>query len=156
MAVSTMVGQNIGAGKIGRIRRGVYYAWAICGGFFLVFGLAQLMFPRVLYSIFTNDEEVLKLAPIIISALILHYPALLIMKGTNGFVQGIGNALFGLVIAILDGLVFRVTFSWLFGIYFHMGLYGMILGYALATYSTALPSLFYFLVIPWHKRKTVI
>ncbi|MBE6373745.1 MAG: MATE family efflux transporter [Lentisphaerae bacterium] len=156
MAVSTIVGQNIGAGHISRIRRGVYYAWGICGGFFLFFGLAQLLFPRQLYSIFTNDEEVLKLAPIIISALILHYPALLIMKGTNGFVQGIGNALFGLIIAILDGLVFRVTFSWLFGIYFNMGLYGMILGYALATYSTALPNLFYFLFIPWYKRKTVI
>ena len=156
MAVSTIVGQNIGAGQIGRIRRGVYYAWAICGGFFLFFGLAQLFFPRALYSIFTDDENVLKLAPIIISALLLHYPALLIMKGTNGFVQGIGNAVFGLVIAILDGLVFRVTFSWLFGIYFNMGLYGMILGYALATYSTALPNLFYFLFIPWHKRKTVI
>ncbi len=156
MAVSTIVGQNIGAGHISRIRRGVYYAWAICGGFFLFFGLAQLLFPRQLYSIFTNDEEVLKLAPIIISALLTHYPALLIMKGTNGFVQGIGNALFGLIIAILDGLVFRVTFSWLFGIYFNMGLYGMILGYALATYSTALPNLFYFLFIPWYKRKTVI
>ena len=156
MAVSTIVGQNIGAGQFGRIRRGVYYAWAICGGFFLFFGLAQLLFPRTLYSIFTNDEEVLKLAPIIISALLLHYPALLIMKGTNGFVQGIGNALFGLIIAVLDGLVFRVSFSWLFGIYFKMGLYGMILGYALATYATALPNLFYFLFIPWHKRKTVI
>jgi len=110
----------------------------------------------MLYSIFTSDDEVLKLAPVIISALILHYPALLIMKGTNGFVQGIGNAMFGLVIAILDGLVFRVSFSWLFGIYFRMGLYGMILGYALATYSTALPSLFYFLFIPWQKRKAVI
>jgi len=156
MAVSTIVGQNIGAGHISRIRRGVYYAWAICGGFFLFFGLAQLFFPRQLYSIFTNDEEVLKLAPVIISALLLHYPALLIMKGTNGFVQGIGNAWFGLIIAILDGLVFRVTFSWLFGIFFNMGLYGMILGYALATYSTALPNLFYFLFIPWYKRKTVI
>ena len=156
MAVSTIVGQNIGAGHISRIRRGVYYAWAISGGFFLFFGLAQVLFPRQLYSIFTNDEEVLKLAPIIISALILHYPALLIMKGTNGFVQGIGNAVFGLITALLDGLVFRVTFSWLFGIYFNMGLYGMILGYALATYSTALPNLFYFLFIPWYKRKTVI
>ena len=156
MAVSTIVGQNIGAGKFDRIRRGVYYAWAICGGFFLFFGLLQLFFPHELYRIFTDDEEVLKLAPVIISTLLLHYPALLIMKGTNGFVQGIGNAVFGLVIAILDGLVFRVTFSWLFGIYFHMGLYGMILGYALATYSTALPNLFYFLFIPWHKRKTVI
>ncbi|MBQ7206278.1 MAG: MATE family efflux transporter [Lentisphaeria bacterium] len=156
MAVSTIVGQNIGAGHIGRIRRGVYYAWGICGGFFLVFGLAQVLFPRALYSIFTDDEAVLKLAPVIISALIIHYPALLIMKGTNGFVQGIGNALFGLMIAVLDGLVFRVTFSWLFGIRLQMGLYGMILGYALATYSTALPSLFYFLFIPWHRRKTVV
>lgn len=156
MAVSTIVGQNIGARQIGRIRCGVYYAWAICGGFFLFFGLAQLLFPRELYSIFTNDEAVLKLAPVIISALLIHYPALLIMKGTNGFVQGIGNALFGLIIALMDGLIFRVTFSWLFGIYFNMGLYGMILGYALATYGTAIPNLFYFLFIPWHKRKTVI
>ncbi|MBQ9336387.1 MAG: MATE family efflux transporter [Lentisphaeria bacterium] len=156
MAVATIVGQNIGAGKIDRIRRGVYYAWAICGGFFLVFGLLQVFFPRALYSIFTNDEDVMKLAPVIISALIIHYPALLIMKGTNGFVQGIGNAMFGLVIALLDGLVFRITFSWFFGIYLNMGLYGMILGYALATYGTAIPNLFYFLFIPWYKRKTVI
>lgn len=156
MAVSTIVGQNIGAGKFDRIRRGVYYAWAICGGFFLVFGTVQVLFPRPLYRIFTDDEAVLKLAPVIISALILHYPALLIMKGTNGFVQGIGNAVFGLVIAILDGLVFRVTFSWFFGIRMQMGLYGMILGYALATYGTALPNLFYFLFVPWHKRKTVV
>lgn len=156
MAVATIVGQNIGAGKIDRIRRGVYYAWAICGGFFLVFGLLQIFFPRTLYSIFTNDEEVMKLAPVIISALIIHYPALLIMKGTNGFVQGIGNAIFGLVIALMDGLIFRITFSWFFGIYLNMGLYGMILGYALATYGTAIPNLFYFLFIPWHKRKTVI
>ena len=156
MAVSTIVGQNIGAGEIGRIRRGVCYAWAICGGFFLVFGLAQILFPKALFSIFTDDPDVLKYAPVIISALILHYPALLIMKGTNGFVQGIGNAVFGLVIAILDGLVFRITFSCFFGLYCGMGLFGMILGYALATYSTALPSLFYFLFIPWYKRKTVI
>ena len=98
----------------------------------------------------------MKLAPVIISALIIHYPALLIMKGTNGFVQGIGNAIFGLVIAMLDGLVFRITFSWFFGIYLNMGLYGMILGYALATYGTAIPNLFYFLFVPWYKRKTVI
>jgi len=156
MAVSTIVGQNIGAGQIGRIRRGVYYAWAICGGFFLVFGMIQLLFSRSLYRIFTDDEAVIRLAPVIVSALLLHYPALLIMKGTNGFVQGIGNAVFGLVIALLDGLVFRITFSWFFGIRLGMGLYGMLLGYALATYGTAIPNLFYFLFVPWHKRKTVV
>jgi len=156
MAVSTIVGQNIGAGRIDRIRRSVYYAWMISGGFFLILGAAQLLFPRQLFGIFTDDPAVLELAPVIVSAMILHYPALLIMKGTNGFVQGIGNAIFGLVIALLDGFVFRIFFSWFFGIWCGMGLFGMILGYALATYSTALPSLFYFLFIPWYKRKTVI
>ena len=156
MAVSTIVGQNIGAGRIDRIRRSVYYAWMISGGFFLILGAAQLLFPRQLFGIFTDDPAVLELAPVIVSAMILHYPALLIMKGTNGFVQGIGNAIFGLVIALLDGFVFRIFFSWFFGIWCGMGLFGMILGYALATYSTALPSLFYFLFIPWYKRKMVI
>ena len=156
MAVSTIVGQNIGAGKIDRIRKGVWYAWAICGGFFLFFGVLLFFFPREMFALFTDDESVLELAPLIVSALLLHYPALLIMKGTNGFVQGIGNAFFGLVIALLDGLVCRIFFSWFLGIYLQMGLYGMVLGYALATYSTALPNLFYFLFIPWHKRRTVV
>ncbi len=156
MAVSTIVGQNIGAGQFDRIRRGVYYAWLICGGFFLVFGGLLLAIPKDLFGIFTDDPAVLDLAPVIVSALLIHYPALLIMKGTNGFVQGVGNAAFGLIIAFLDGFVFRITFSWFFGIYLGWGLYGMILGYALATYSTALPNLYYFLFIPWHKRKTVV
>ena len=156
MAVSTIVGQNIGAGKFDRIRRGVYYAWEICGGFFLVFGILMYCWPEKMFGIFTRDPEVLELAPVIVSALLLHYPALLIMKGTNGFVQGIGNAMFGLIIALLDGFVCRIFFSWFFGIYCNMGLKGMVLGYALATYSTALPNLFYFLFVPWHKRKTVI
>ena len=156
MAVSTIVGQNIGAGNFKRIRLGVCYAWAICGGFYLIYGLIMYFGNRELFAMFTNDEKVLSLAPVIVTALLLHYPALLIMKGTNGFVQGIGNAWFGLIIALLDGLVCRVLFSWLLGIHLNMGLQGMVLGYALATYSTALPNLFYFLFVPWHKRRTVI
>ena len=156
MAVSTITGQNIGAGKFDRIRRGVYYAWSICGGFFLIFGAVMYCMPEALFKLFTDDPEVIKLAQVILTAILLHYPALLIMKGTNGFIQGIGNAMFGLIIALLDGFVCRVLFSWLLGIYWGWGLKGMILGYALATYSTALPNLFYFLFVPWHRRKTVI
>ena len=156
MAVSTIVGQNIGAGNFRRIRLGVYYAWSICGLFFLGYGLIMYFFNRELFMFFTGDEKVLALAPVIVTTLLLHYPALLIMKGTNGFVQGIGNALFGLCTALCDGLICRIFFSWLFGIYLNMGLTGMLLGYVLATYSTALPNLFYFLFVPWHKRKTVI
>ena len=49
MAISTIVGQNIGAGNIKRIRKGVYYAWAICGVFFLGYGLIMYFFNRDLF-----------------------------------------------------------------------------------------------------------
>lgn len=156
MAVSTITAQNMGAGKFDRIRRAVWDAWIISGGFFLVFGFLLWFYPEQMFGIFTDDPEVLKLSSRILSLILLHYPALLIMKGTNGFLQGIGDAFFSLIIALLDGFVFRITFSWLLGIWFGWGLTGIVLGYALATYATALPNLFYFLFLPWHKRKKVI
>lgn len=42
--------------------------------------------------------------------------ALLIMKGTQGFIQGIGNAPLSLAIAILDGVILRIFCSWYFGV----------------------------------------
>ena len=37
-----------------------------------------------------------------------------------------------------------------------MGLYGYFLGYAIAGYGMAIPSLLYFLFFPWEKRKLVV
>ena len=155
MAVSTISGQNYAAGEFQRVRKSVYYAWWMCGAFFLLFGLILYFFPREMYGIFTEDHAVLDLAPILIPLFLCHYPALAIMKGTNGFMQGIGNAKLGFIIAILDGLVFRVGLSWFFGIYLGWALKGFVAGYALATWATAIPTLVYFYFAPWHLRENV-
>lgn len=155
MAVSTISGQNHAAGAFQRVRQSVYYAWWICGVFFFLFGAFLFCFPKEMFGIFTEDAAVLDLAPLLVMLFLCHYPALAIMKGTNGFMQGIGNAKLGLLIAILDGLVFRVGLSWFFGIYLGMALTGFVLGYSLATWATALPCLAYFFFAPWHRRKNV-
>jgi Na+-driven multidrug efflux pump len=87
--------------------------------------------------------------------MIWQFPALAIMKGTNGFIQGIGNAKLSFIFAVFDGVILRVLLSWFLGIYLNMGLYGFFLGFALATYGTAIPGLIYFLFVPWYKRKRV-
>ena len=156
MALSTIVGQNMGAGNFQRIRKSVYYGWAICATMFGAYAAVLLTFTREMYGCFTDNPDVLRLSAVFVKGLILHYPALLIMKGTNGFLQGIGNANFGLAIALTDGLIARISLSWLLGIYFKMGLYGFIAGYALATYVTAIPSMLYFFFWPWEKRKLVL
>ncbi len=155
MAVSTISGQNHAAGEFQRVRKSVYYAWWICGTFFLVLGTIFYCYPRTMYGIFTEDESVLALAPVLIPLFLCHYPALASMKGTNGFMQGIGNAKLGFIIAVLDGLVFRVGLSWFFGIWMGMALKGFVAGYVLATWATALPCMAYFFFAPWHRRKNV-
>ena len=91
----------------------------------------------------------------LVCLLLCHYPALAIMKGSNGFMQGIGNAGLSLAIAILDGLVFRVCLSWFFGIWLGQGLRGFLLGYVLATWATAIPSMAYFFFGRWEQRKNL-
>ena len=77
------------------------------------------------------------------------------MRGSGAFIQGIGNARLAMVLAILDGVVLRIGLSWLFGIALGFGFYGFVLGYALAPYGYAIPSMIYFLNGGWEKRKVL-
>lgn len=155
LAASAMIGQNFSAGKFDRIRKTVHYSWLLSVGLYLIFGALLLIFPEEMFGFFTDDPEIFPLAIIFISAIIWHYPALVIMRGTNALIMGIGNPVLGLIFALFDGFFLRIACSWFLGIQLNLGLYGFILGYALATYGTALPGLFYFLFIPWYKRKAV-
>ena len=83
------------------------------------------------------------------------FPALAVMRGTGAFIQGIGNAKFSMVLALLDGVVLRIGLSWLFGIALNWGFYGFVLGYALAPYGNAIPGMIYFLSGKWKKRRVL-
>ena len=83
------------------------------------------------------------------------FPALAVMRGSGAFIQGIGNARFSMVLALLDGVFLRIGLSWLFGIYFEWGFFGFVLGYGLAPYGFAIPSMIYFLSGIWKKRKSL-
>ncbi|MBQ3049976.1 MAG: MATE family efflux transporter, partial [Oscillospiraceae bacterium] len=83
------------------------------------------------------------------------FPAFAVMRGGGAFIQGIGNTRLGMVLALMDGVVLRVGLSWLFGIVLNWGFFGFVLGYALAPYGYAIPSLIYFLSGIWKKRRVL-
>ena len=151
-AASSMVGQNVGARDFGRTRRTVWYAIgfaAVCYGIFTIFYLA---IPEKLFALFTSDEGVIGLSRVFVNALVWSFPAMAIMRGSQGFIQGIGHAKLSLFLAILDGFVIRILFSYLFGIVLELDLFGFFLGYGLAAYGTAIPGLLYFLFGKWKER----
>lgn len=151
-AVSAMVGQNITAGKEKRIRDIFFYAMLFSGIAYLLFASVYIAFPEFFFSLFTDDEGVISLCRVFVYAIVWGFPGMVIMRSTNGFIQGIGNARLGLIFALIDGFVMRIFLSWFIGIKLGFGLFGYILGYGLAPYGTAIPGLIYFLSGIWKKH----
>ncbi len=154
-ALSTIVGQNFARGEMGRVRQAVWYTWLCAGVISLVYGLALLFCNRQMFGWFTDDPNVIVLAPVFASALIWNMPALALMRGGNGLIRGVGNAPLTLVFSLLDAFVFRVGLCFLLGRVLRLGLYGFLLGYGLGTYGTAIPSTIYFLSGVWERRKSL-
>ena len=154
-AAMPMISQNIGAGNQKRAKQVVYRAWVISAVFTAVFMLLYILLGKQLFMLFSDDPLVHDMSSVFISAILWMFPAFAVMRGTGAFIQGIGAAKLGMVLAILDGVALRIGLSWLFGIVLGFGFWGFVLGYGLAPYGYAIPSLIYFLSGVWKKRRAL-
>ncbi len=154
-AAMPMISQNIGAGNQKRAKQVVYRAWIISFVFTVVFVALYIGLGRQLFMLFSDDREVHGMSSTFIKAILWMFPAFAVMRGTGAFIQGIGNAKLGMVLAILDGVALRIGLSWLFGIVLEFGFFGFVLGYGLAPYGYAIPSLIYFLSGIWKKKRAL-
>ena len=154
-AAVPMISQNIGAGKHGRAKKVVHIAWIYSGiltAFFMIF---YVTLGKQLFMIFSDDIFVHNMSGDFINAILWMFPAFSLMRGSGAFVQGIGNAKLSMVLALLDGVVLRIGLSWFFGIFLGWGFFGFVLGYGLAPYGYAIPSMIYFLAGKWQKQKAL-
>ena len=154
-AAMPMISQNIGAGQQGRAKKIVHWAWIYSAALTVFFMVLYICFGRQLFMVFSDDPAVHEMSTTFISAILWMFPAFAVMRGSGAFIQGLGHAKLSMVLALLDGVVLRIGLSWLFGIVLGWGFYGFVLGYGLAPYGYAIPSLCYFLSGIWKKRKTL-
>ena len=154
-AAMPMISQNIGAKNQDRAKRVVYFAWLYSGILTVFFLILYISFGKQLFMIFSDDTQVHEMSKVFISAILWMFPAFAVMRGSGAFIQGLGNAKLSMILALLDGVVLRIGLSWLFGTAFNMGFYGYVLGYALAPYGYAVPSMIYFISGKWKNRKTL-
>lgn len=154
-AAMPIISQNIAAGEQKRAKQTVYWAWIYSAALTVFFMILYVCFGKQMFMLFSDDLLVHEQCSVFISAILWMFPAFAIVRGSGGFVQGIGNAKLSMLLALLDGVVLRIGLSWLFGIYFGWGFYGFVLGYGLAPYGFAIPSMIYFFSPVWQKQKTL-
>ena len=154
-AAVPMVSQNIGANQQERAKKVVHFAWIYSAILTVFFVTLYICFGKQFFMAFSEDPLVHGMSGEFISAILWMFPAFAVMRGSGAFIQGIGNVRLSKVLAILDGVVLRIGLSWLFGKYFGMGFFGFVLGYGLAPYGYAIPSMIYFLMGKWKKRRAL-
>ena len=150
-----MIGQNIAAGEKHRSKQIVWWSWIYSGILTVIFMVVYVIWGTELFGLFDKNPEVLELSDTFIKAILWLFPPLVIMRGTQAFIQGTGNTKLGMVLSLLDGVILRIGLSWLLGTVLNLGFFGFILGYALAPYGCAIPGFIYFISGKWEKRKTL-
>ena len=148
-AGSSMVGQNIGARKYDRVLRVLGTIAVITLTIAVLFSVSMLLFPRQIYGLFTDDTEVLDIGNTYLPIAVLIFFGSALRAIANALINGSGHSKINFVTAILDGIVLRIGYSLLFGLYLGMEAQGFWLGDALAGFTPFLVGLAFYFTGKW-------
>ena len=113
-ALATFVGQNIGAGRSDRVRRGLIATLVMSSGVSLVVMAIVILFKYQLMAMFTADTEVIRIGGeylVIVSSFYLLFTA---MFKINGVLRGAGDTLIPMFITLTSLWIIRIPFAWIF------------------------------------------
>jgi Na+-driven multidrug efflux pump len=153
MALTAFTGQNIGAGRIDRVKQGLKATIIMSGSFAVLISLIVISSANYLMRAFTPDPEIIRIGTeylLIVSSFYIIFSVMFSLMGTY---RGAGDALFPMFITLLTLWLIRVPLSdYLSGIYGEKGIW-----YALPVtwlFGMTVSSVYYF-TGRW-KRKVVV
>ncbi|RPI61182.1 MAG: MATE family efflux transporter, partial [Planctomycetaceae bacterium] len=112
MAVSTLAGQNIGAGHFHRIREIFKWGCILSGGITLAISVVVVIMPRVLLRIFTPDLAVIDMGEHYLITVGSCYIFFAVMFVSNGIINGAGHTLVTTIFSLVSLWVVRVPMAW--------------------------------------------
>ena len=107
-AMVTFTGQNYGAGKYERIRRGILVCNGIAAAVLVVLSWSALAAGKWILSAFCPDQQVVAEGMRIISVTFPVYFVYSLFEVTGGVVRGIGKSVPSMVIVIVNLCVIRI------------------------------------------------
>ena len=108
MAATTFTGQNYGAGKMDRVKRGMWVTVAMSMIYTITTGFLLLTFAEPIISIFTSDAYVIAYGVLATKYFCPFYFLLGLMHSLAGTVRGTGKTIPPMVIILLALCVFRI------------------------------------------------
>lgn len=145
-----MIGQNIGAGKYGRVKQIVRTTICTAAVFAAAACLVAILIPEAAFGLFIKSDDPNFRAIVELGVVYMHINITVFLispfQGTyQAVVTGSGNAKLAMLSGLLDGVVLRLGISFLLAWALDMGVAGFFWGNALARFGPlAVGALYYF------------
>ncbi len=108
IAITTFAGQNYGAGKMERVRKGISTCLAMCFASTIVISILLNIGGYFLYSLFTSDPEVLRIGMQIVHFLVPTFFTYVCVEVLSGALRGVGDCWIPTVICLSGICLIRV------------------------------------------------
>ena len=113
MAMTTYVGQNIGARKTDRVHNaakdGLKISLLVC----ITMTVAILIFGKSLMSIFTDTEYIIDLGSRMLRVMAVGYIGVCITQVLSGIMRGVGDTMTPMIISVISTVIVRVPVAYL-------------------------------------------
>jgi putative MATE family efflux protein len=150
------VAQCIGAKKYERVPKIMGMVFLITGIICGTVSLLVYLFPEFVFELFTRDMSVIEISGVLV------VPVVICMMGGVGrsvgfsLVNGSGNSKLNLIVALFDGIVARIGFSYVMGFLLNMSVRGFWLGDALAGYMPFAVGIAFYFTGRWKDNSRLI
>lgn len=151
-AGSTIVGQNIAAGKTERVKRTLGVLSVIMLSLATAASVLVCINPYPLFSLFTDEPDTLAIVDGYLPIVVLLFFGSALRAIMNALLNGSGNYKVNFATAIFDGIIMRIGLSLLFGLALDMRHYGFWLGDALAGFTPFVIGIFFYFFGDWRKK----
>ncbi len=109
MAATTFAGQNVGAGKYDRVKRGMYVSVGMGVAYTIVTGILLLLFAPQVIRVFSSEQDVVAYGVYIMKFFCPFYWMLGILQVLAGTIRGTGKTLQTMLVFLFSLCIFRVA-----------------------------------------------
>jgi putative MATE family efflux protein len=155
VALSTFVGQNMGANRPDRVKAGLQATLIMTSVISFFISLVTVLFGKLLMRMFTDDEVVIEMGGDYLRIIGSFYILFSVMFVINGLLRGAGDTLIPMFISLFSLWVIRIPVAWMLAKNPAIGVFGIWWSIPIGWLSGVILFYAYYRMGYWKKKAVV-
>ncbi len=144
ISITTFVGQNYGAGRYDRMKKGTWICLGMHQAFSVFISLLLFLFRGPLFGIFTRDADVVRIGVDMMAVIAPCYFVFSFVEVFSGALRAVGDVMIPMLLTMFGVCLFRI--AWIFAVVpRYPSLRTIVLNYPVSWICTAILFIFYYL-----------